>query len=78
MLSVSEVATRLKKPPSSIRIWAANGRFPGAQKIEPEHGVPYWLIPPSDVESFEARGVGRPPKPNKEKKSPARKKARIT
>jgi len=62
MLSVLEVAEKLNKTPSSIRIWAAQGRFPGAQRIEPEHGVPYWLIPQSDVDSFEVRGVGRPAK----------------
>jgi len=63
MLSVQEVASKLNKPPSSIRIWAAKGRFPGAERIEPEYGVPYWLIPQSAVDNFEERAVGRPPKP---------------
>jgi hypothetical protein len=68
MLSVQEVASKLNKPPSSIRIWAAKGRFPGAERVEPEYGVPYWLIPQSSVDSFEARAVGRPPKPKAENK----------
>jgi len=74
MLSVQEVATRLDKTPSSIRIWAARGRFPGAERVEPEHGVPYWLIPESAVNSFEARGVGRPHKPLSELKGKPRRK----
>jgi hypothetical protein len=67
MLSVQEVADQLNKTPSSIRIWAVKGRFPGAERVEPEHGVPYWLIPQSAVDGFEARNVGRPPKPDKRK-----------
>jgi hypothetical protein len=67
MLSIQEVASHLNKPPSSIRIWAAKGRFPGAERIEPEYGVPYWLIPKSAVEGFEARSVGRPAKPKADK-----------
>ena len=67
MLSVQEVADLLNKTPSSIRIWAVKGRFPGAERVEPEHGVPYWLIPQSAVDGFEARSVGRPPKTDKRK-----------
>jgi hypothetical protein len=68
MMSVQEVAAKLNKPPSSIRIWAAKGRFPGAERVEPEYGVPYWLIPQSAVDNFEARRVGRPPKQEAENK----------
>ena len=69
MLSVQEVADQLERPPSSIRIWAAKGRFPGAERVEPEYGVPYWLIPQSAVDNFEVRRVGRPPKPKAKKGS---------
>ena len=68
MLTVRDVADRLGAGESSIRIWAAKGLFPGARREEPPAGSPYWLIPESALDGFNKRGVGRPPKPEKEKK----------
>jgi hypothetical protein len=61
MLSVKEAADKIGAAASSVRYWLTKGRFPHAELIEPEYGVPYWLIPESDVEAFE---IGKPgPKP---------------
>jgi hypothetical protein len=66
MLSVKEAAARIGAAASSVRYWLTKGRFPRAKLIEPEHGVPYWLIPESDVEFFE---IGKPgPKPGTKRK----------
>lgn len=68
MLTVREVASRLGAGESSIRIWAAEGRFPGAKREEPPAGSPYWLIPEAALDGFIKRDAGRPPKPKKDKK----------
>ena len=61
MLTVREVAERIGAGESSIRIWAAEGRFPGAKRETPPAGSPYWLIPESALTGFVKRDVGRPP-----------------
>jgi hypothetical protein len=75
MFSLLQVAERLNKAPTSIRIWLGQGRFPGAERIEPEIGVPYWLIPESAIKQFEERPVGRPRKPLSELKGKPRRKS---
>ncbi len=74
MFNVTQVAEKLGKTPSSIRIWLAQGRFPGAERVEPEFGVPYWRIPESALKKFEERPVGRPRKPLSELKGRPRRK----
>jgi len=69
MLTVREVAERLGAGESSIRIWAAEGRFPGATRESPPAGSPYWLIPEAALDGFEKRDAGRPPKPKEKAKS---------
>jgi hypothetical protein len=65
MLSVKEAASQIGAAPSSVRYWLTQGRFPDAKLITPEYGVPYWLIPESDLEGFE---MGKPgPKPGAKK-----------
>src|SRR5262249_15258890 len=63
MLTVSKVAERLGVLDSSVRIWARQGRFPGAELHESQlwEGS-YWLIPESALDGFERRSVGRPRK----------------
>lgn len=61
MLKVPEVAERLDVLTSTVRIWCRNGRFPNAVTEETLRG-PVWLIPESDLQGFEKRGRGRPPK----------------
>jgi hypothetical protein len=73
MLSVREVAARLGAGESSIRVWAAAGRFPGAEVVKPPVGVPYWLIPEKALDGFVKRGVGRPTKVSKPASHPRRK-----
>ena len=66
MLSVKEAAEKIGAAASSVRYWLTKGRFPNAEFVEPEYGVPYWLIPESDLESFE---IGKPgPKPGSKRK----------
>lgn len=67
MLKVSEVAEILGKPENSIRVWLKRGRFPGARLEQTPIG-PYWLIPADDVEGFNLKKAGRPPKPKAESK----------
>jgi excisionase family DNA binding protein len=66
MLTVRQAAERLGVRESSIRIWAAQGRFEGAKHEETPMGS-YWLIPEAQVDGFEKRGRGRPPKSQAEK-----------
>ena len=63
MLSVKEAAGKIGAATSSVRYWLTKGRFPNATLIEPDHGVPYWLIPESDLEGFKLGTPG--PKPKK-------------
>ena len=61
MLKVPDVAERLDVLTSTVRIWCRSGRFPNAVQEETLRG-PVWLIPESDLDGFERRGRGRPPK----------------
>lgn len=62
MLTVREVAEQLGyahgQAHSSIRIWCAEGRFPGARLEHPPAGSPYWLIPESALKGFVKRPRG--------------------
>lgn len=67
MLTISEVAEKTGAAKSSLRVWLSNEaervkRFPNAKKESTPLGD-YWLIPESDLKNFEARGRGRPVKP---------------
>jgi hypothetical protein len=62
MLTVSEVAERTGAAERSVRLWAKEGKFPGAQLVEPPAGVSYWLIPDIALVGFEKRERGRPTK----------------
>jgi hypothetical protein len=66
MLTVSEVAQQTGAAERSVRLWAKDGKFPGATLVEPPAGVSYWLIPETALEGFALRGRGRPPKPKAE------------
>jgi hypothetical protein len=67
MLNVKGAAEKIGAAPSSVRYWLTKGKFPNAEFIQPEFGVPYWLIPESDVDAFE---IGKPgPKPGAKKKA---------
>lgn len=68
MLTVREVADRLQVADSSVRIWASKGRFLGAERHETPVGS-YWLIPESALDTFERRGVGRPRKNSRGRKT---------
>ena len=74
MLSVKEAAKRIGAATSSVRYWLTKGRFPNAQLVQPEYGVPYWLIPESEVESFEKGTPGPKPGAKKKKESGGKKK----
>jgi excisionase family DNA binding protein len=62
LLSVSEVADRLKADVTTVRLWCRQGRFPNARQIGRS-----WIIPDGDIESFQRPEMGRPPKATKEK-----------
>jgi hypothetical protein len=67
MLSVKEAASKIGAAGSSVRYWLTKGRFPNAELVQPDYGVPYWLIPESDLDGFE---IGKPgPKPGTKKPS---------
>jgi hypothetical protein len=73
MLSVKEAAQRIGAAASSVRYWLTKGRFPNAELVEPEYGVPYWLIPESDLKDFE---LGKPgPKPGTKQKKKGKEKS---
>jgi hypothetical protein len=74
MLKVPEVAERLDVLTSTVRIWCRAGRFPNAVTEETLRG-PVWLIPESDLNGFEKRGRGRPPKEKAADKKRSRKAA---
>jgi hypothetical protein len=61
MLTTKEAAERIGAAPISVRIWASEGRFPGARKELHPRGD-YWLIPETALEGFVNPGRGRPPK----------------
>lgn len=74
MLTVKQVAERIGAGASSVRLWAKDGKFTGAQLIEPPAGLPYWMIPETALADFEKRDRGRPPKLKAEKKVKAKQK----
>lgn len=65
MLSVREVAELLGAGQSSVRLWAKEGKFPGA-KLEESPAGSYWLIPETALEGFSKQKPG--PKPGSKKK----------
>lgn len=67
MYTIREAAELTGASVASLRIWLADDkertkRFPNARKESTPLGE-YWLIPEGDVQDFEKRGRGRPPKP---------------
>lgn len=62
MLTVREAAQRLNAAQVSVRMWASQGRFPGARKESTPFGD-FWVIPESDLDGFQMGTAGRPPKP---------------
>lgn len=70
MLTVREVAERLEVGPSSVRLWAKDGRFPGAELQESPAGS-YWLIPDTALAGFSKQKPG--PKPGAKKKTESKK-----
>jgi hypothetical protein len=75
MLTIREVAERIGAGAASVRVWAWQGRFPGARKESTPMGE-YWLIPEEAVKHFEMGKPGRPRKPLAELKSKPRRKDR--
>jgi len=73
MLSVKQVSQRISAGESSVRLWANQGKFPGAHLKETPMGS-YWEIPESALEGFENPGRGRPQKPLSELKNKPRRK----
>ena len=65
MLSVKEVAERLKRPAPTIRLWVRQGRFKNA-KLEYSIAGSYWIVPESDLKDFSEPERGRPLKPESE------------
>jgi hypothetical protein len=65
MLSVKDAADRLGAAPVSVRLWARQGKFPGAKLEETPVGS-YWLIPEAALAGFEMSKPG--PKPGAKKK----------
>ena len=68
MLTVKQVAELIGAGASSVRLWAKEGKFAGAQLIEPPAGLPYWMIPDTALDGFILRRRGRPPKPKNDVK----------
>ena len=67
MLSVREVSNQIGAPISTVRLWAMQGRFRGAELRESPAGS-YWVIPENALHEFSKPERGRPPKPKEEKK----------
>lgn len=59
MLTIRDVSSRLDTPISTVRLWANQGRFPGAELMESPAG-PYWVIPETALHGFVKPGRGRP------------------
>lgn len=57
----SEVAKELGVESVTVRSWLKRGLFPNA-KLEETIAGSIWLIPKSDLESFEKPKTGRPTK----------------
>ncbi|HEY6331286.1 MAG TPA: hypothetical protein VI756_18315 [Blastocatellia bacterium] len=61
MLTASHVAAKLGAAESSVRLWARQGKFPGAIREETPVGS-YWMIPATALIGFTMGRPGRPPK----------------
>ncbi len=59
MLTTQEVAEQLGVAYQTVMAWIYQGKFPNTQKEETPRGD-YYLIPQSDVNSFEKPKRGRP------------------
>lgn len=59
MLTIGQAARELKASPSTIRLWAATGKFKGVKRVETPAGV-FLFIPRSSLKDFFARKAGRP------------------
>lgn len=75
MLTAKQAAERIGAGESSVRLWASQGKFPGARQEETPFGK-YWLIPASDLEGFTNQGRGRPAKPKSGDEKPKAKRGR--
>lgn len=64
LLSVSDVAKKLKADETTVRLWCRQGKFPNARQIG--RG---WIIPQSDLDNFNQPTMGRPPKVKDEDKA---------
>ncbi|HEY6329183.1 MAG TPA: helix-turn-helix domain-containing protein [Blastocatellia bacterium] len=58
-LTTGQVAARLGVLVSTVRKWARNGRFEGAERVESPWGSG-WLIPEEALSEFRTRKPGRP------------------
>jgi len=72
MLTVKEVSNRIGSPLSTVRLWAQQGRFSGAELVESPVGS-YWLIPDTALADFKKPERGRPPKTKEAKKTQKKK-----
>ncbi len=61
MFKASEVAAKLGVKHVTVRAWLSKNLFPNAKLEETILGK-VWLIPESDLETFEQPKAGRPPK----------------
>lgn len=61
MLTTGEVAKRLGAAISSVKLWANQGKFPGAIREQTPVGS-YWMIPEAALKGFEMGKPGRPRK----------------
>lgn len=71
MLTVREAAEKIGAGESSVRLWASQGKFPGARQEETPFGS-YWLIPESSLAGFSNPGRGRPRKQAEHASTPPR------
>ena len=60
-LTSAQVAARLGRAHSTIRLWCNRKLFSNAERIDTPNGG-YWLIPESDLKDFKGPKPGRPPK----------------
>jgi len=61
MLTASQAAKKLGAAESSVRLWARQGKFPGAVREETPVGS-YWMIPETALDGFKMGQPGRPSK----------------
>jgi hypothetical protein len=59
-LTSAQVAARLGRAHSTIRLWCNRKLFSNAERIDTPNGG-YWLIPESDLKDFVKPSPGRPP-----------------